>query len=131
MARYFTVEEATALLPEIAPILEEIVDLRGRLEQAEQGLVALHWKARTNGRIGGQGSFGAGQSARTELLAEINARLSRIRELGVEVKDPTTGLIDFPAYRGGRVVYLCWKLGEPTIAYWHDLDAGFAGRQPL
>ena len=131
MPRYFTVEEASALLPEITPILEQIVDLRARLQRAEQDLVSLHWKARANGRVSQEGSFGAGQATRAELLSQINARAARLQELGVELKDPSIGLVDFPSEREGRVVYLCWKLGEPAIGYWHDLDTGFAGRQPL
>ncbi len=62
---------------------------------------------------------------------ELNAELVRLHELGVELKDPAIGLIDFRSLREGRIIYLCWRLGEPTIAYWHDLDTGFAGRQPL
>ena len=131
MPRYFTLEEATALLPQIRPLLEEIVDLRSRLERAERDLVALHWKARTNGHVGHEGSFTAGQSTRAELLAEINVRMARIQALGVELKDPAVGLIDFPSLREGRVVYLCWRLGEPGIGWWHDVQTGFAGRQPL
>ncbi len=131
MPRYFTLDEATALLPEIAPLLEEIVGLRARLERAERDLVALHWKARTNGHVSHEGSFSSGQSTRAELLAEINARVARIQRLGVELKDPAMGLIDFPSLREDRVVHLCWRLGEPAIAWWHELDTGFAGRQPL
>ena len=131
MPKYFTLDEASALLPTVRPILEEIISLRARLERTERDLVSLHWKARTNGHAEYQGSFGEGQSARTALMAEINAQLVKLHELGVELKDPAIGLIDFPSLREGRVVYLCWRLGEPSIDYWHELDAGFAGRQPL
>jgi hypothetical protein len=131
MPRHFTLDEATALLPTVRPLLEEIINLRARLERTERDLVSLHWKARTNGHASQEGSFGEGSTARTALMAEINSRLNTLRELGVEVKDPATGLIDFPALREGRTVYLCWRLGEPSIDYWHELDTGFGGRQPL
>lgn len=131
MPKYFTLDEATTLLSTLRPILEQIIDLRARLERTERDLVSLHWKARTNGHVDYDGSFGEGQSARSALLAEINALLVQIHELGVELKDPALGLIDFPSLREGRVVYLCWRLGEPEIGYWHETDAGFAGRQPL
>jgi len=131
MARYFTLEEATALLPTIRPILEQIITLRARLERTERDLVSLHWKARTNGHTDYSGSFGEGQETRSALMAEINAELVKIHELGVELKDPALGLIDFPSLRDGRVVYLCWRLGEAAIEYWHETDIGFAGRQPL
>jgi hypothetical protein len=64
-------------------------------------------------------------------MAEINAELLKVQELGVELKDPALGLIDFPSVRDDKIVYLCWRLGELNIAYWHDTDTGFAGRQPL
>jgi hypothetical protein len=131
MARYFTLEEATALLPTLRPILERIISLRARLERTERDLVSLHWKARTNGHAEYQGSFGEGQSARTALMAEINAELVKIHDLGVELKDPALGLVDFPSVRGDKIVYLCWRLGESEIGFWHDTDTGFAGRQPL
>ena len=131
MPKYFTLEEATALLPTLRPILERIIMLRARLERTERDLVSLHWKARTNGHANHEGSFGEGQSARTDLMAEINAELVKIHDLGVELKDPALGLIDFPAMRDGKVVYLCWRLGERAIEYWHDTDTGFSGRQPL
>lgn len=130
MARHFTLEEATALLPEITPMLKEIVTLRARLEQAEQGQASHGSKARTNGHVDPRGAT-AGRSARAELVAAISVRMARLHELGVELKDPRIGLIDFPAWRDDRVVLLCWKLGEPAIAYWHEIDAGYAGRQRL
>jgi hypothetical protein len=131
MPKTFTLAEATALLPTIRPILERIISLRARLERTERDLVSLHWKARTNGHADHQGSFGEGNTARTDLMAEINAELVKIHELGVELKDPGLGLIDFPSIRDGRVVYLCWRLGERSIEYWHETTTGFAGRQPL
>lgn len=131
MPKQFTLDEATALLPTLRPILEEIINLRARLERTERDLVSLHWKARTNGHANHEGSFGEGQSTRTALMAEINALLLKLHELGVELKDPAVGLIDFPSLREGRVVYLCWRLGESAIEYWHETDTGFAGRQPL
>ena len=131
MPKQFTLDEATTLLPTLQPILEEIIDLRARLERVERDLVSLHWRSRTNGHADQQGSFGEGQSTRTALMADINNQLLKIHELGVELKDPATGLVDFPSLRDGRLVYLCWRLGEPSIEYWHEIDTGFAGRQPL
>jgi hypothetical protein len=131
MPRYFALDEATALLPTIRPILERIISLRARLERTERDMVSQHWKARTNGHADHNSSFGEGQSARDDLLAEINAELVKIHDLGVELKDPALGLIDFLSLRDGREIYLCWRLGETSIGYWHDTDTGFAGRQPL
>jgi hypothetical protein len=131
MPSYFALDEATALLPTIRPILERIISLRARLERTERDMVSQHWKARTNGHADHNSSFGEGQSARDDLLAEINAELVKIHDLGVELKDPALGLIDFLSLRDGREIYLCWRLGETSIGYWHDTDTGFAGRQPL
>ncbi len=131
MDRLFTVDEAVALLPEVVPIVAEIVEARAKLERTEQEILALHWKARANGHVKEEGSFATGEASRAELLARVNGQIIRLQELGVELKDPRIGLIDFRSLRDDRVVYLCWKLGEPTVAYWHDLDAGYAGRQPL
>jgi hypothetical protein len=66
-----------------------------------------------------------------ELTRSIREKVRVIHQLGVEVKDLDMGIVDFPSLRDGREVYLCWRVDEPTVAYWHDLDAGFRGRQPL
>ena len=79
----------------------------------------------------GRWLVGEGQEARTGLMAEINAELLKVQEFGVELKDPALGLIDFPSVREDKIVYLCWRLGETEIGYWHDTDTGYASRQPL
>jgi len=65
------------------------------------------------------------------VAADIDACQRELRALGVEVKDYARGLVDFPGERGGRPIYLCWHLGEPSVRFWHEIDAGFAGRQPI
>jgi hypothetical protein len=65
------------------------------------------------------------------LTEAIREDLDQLAEWGIELKDLSTGLVDFPAMREGRIVYLCWRLGELQVAYWHDLETGFGGRQPL
>ena len=86
-------------------------------------------KASGNGH-GSREALGA-QSEAERLVQAIQSRIDRLAEMGVEVKGIDEGLVDFPSEREGRVVYLCWRVGEPDILYWHDLDAGFRGRQPL
>jgi hypothetical protein len=61
----------------------------------------------------------------------LHELLHQVQDMGIQVKDLTIGLVDFAALRGGREVYLCWQYGEEGIQYWHELDAGFAGRQPI
>lgn len=62
---------------------------------------------------------------------ELQSYVDELRALGIEPKDGLNGIIDFPALMDGRRVYLCWQLGEPEVLYWHEIDGGFAGRQPL
>ena len=62
---------------------------------------------------------------------EIDRFEQELADLGIALKDRRLGLVDFPSELGGRQVWLCWRLGEPEVQFWHDLDAGFAGRQPL
>jgi hypothetical protein len=66
-----------------------------------------------------------------EMQTEMNAGIAKVQGMGIEVKDLAIGLIDFRSIREGREVYLCWKLGEEHVSYWHELDTGYAGRQPL
>ena len=130
MAHYFTREEAESLLPQISIVLLQIQDHRKVLQQQEEELDALHAQAMGNGhhlhiRI---------NKLQQELEAQIQTMQSLIDELsnfGCELKDPSIGLIDFLSLRNGREVYLCWHLGEDHINFWHYLDTGFAGRQPL
>ena len=128
MPRLFTLEEATALLPRLR---EEIVALRdGSREVAalRRRLAALERLPKLNGQAAEAQEI---DDRLAGLLRDLGARLEAIRALGVEVKDLEHGLLDFPSLREGRVVYLCWRVDEERIAYWHELDAGFQGRQPL
>jgi hypothetical protein len=126
--KLFTVAEANALLPEIVPILIELRDLKGQLDAAKSTLDRLTPVMRGNGH-GAEAIVLERQLA--DLMVRIVPALKHIAGLGVEIKDLDQGLIDFRSVRDGRIVYLCWRLGEDEIAYWHDLDAGFAGRQPI
>ena len=126
--RLFTVEAANALLPDLIPILEDLRAQKAALDEVRLALGRLTPVMRGNGH----GAAAIDLELRVRDLATgIAAGVRRITEQGVEVKDLNHGLIDFPSRRGDRVVYLCWRLGEGPIAYWHELDAGFAGRQPL
>ena len=128
MARRFTVEEANALLPSIIPRLETLRTLTQRLVAIREELESISPGARLNG--------GASRLLQLEQEAvmrsqEAEAVLKRLADDGVEVKDPLQGLIDFRSLRDGREVYLCWRLGEGRLAYWHELNTGFQGRRPL
>jgi hypothetical protein len=90
----------------------------------------LTLKAAANGNLLEE-EVHATQREAKRLTEEFDKLIAKINDLGCEIKDIEQGLVDFPALREGREVYLCWRLGEEEVAFWHELDAGFGGRQPL
>jgi hypothetical protein len=122
--RTFTLEEANALVPEIAKLIDELIQVRDQLANLGSQLQSLIGHADGNG-----GNKTGSEYALT--LSHFNARLSFFQDLGCELKDLDQGLVDFPSYRDGKLVYLCWKRGEDRVHFWHDIDTGFTGRQPL
>lgn len=130
MPRYFTRDEAEALLPRVEPILLEIQRLRSDIADAEAVLAELQVKAMSNGHSHA-GEIQEAQAESQAALESVRAAIASINAMGIEVKDLDMGLIDFLARRKGRPVYLCWRLGEEGIGWWHTLDSGFAGRRPI
>jgi hypothetical protein len=130
MPTYFTREEAEALLPRVEPILREIQRLRAVTADAETVLAELQARAMSNGHSHA-GEIQRAQAETQAALEAIRSAIASIKALGIEVKDLDMGLIDFLAHRKGRPVYLCWRLGEEGIGWWHTLDSGFAGRRPI
>lgn len=122
--RYFTEGEANALLRELLRDIEDLMAARNRIVEIRPELESGLQKALGNG-----GSQATGELL--SLMRRVKRSVERIQGTGVLVKDLDRGLLDFPAERDGRIIFLCWQYGEPTVAYWHDIDAGFAGRQPL
>lgn len=121
--RHFTVAEANELLETLEPLLLRLREARDELTDAEAHR-ALAEAAPTNG--GGALGVQVG-----EAFLEVRELLARLERIGVVLRDIDRGLIDFPALRDGREVYLCWELGEDQVAFWHETDAGFGGRRPL
>jgi hypothetical protein len=120
--RSYSVEEAEAMLPELRHRLERIRDARqAMLREAE--LVRERVVEDGGGAHAGSGYWEATATLRTEI--------ERLATEGILLRDPETGLVDFPAEREGERVYLCWRLGEDRVGHWHPLDTGFAGRRPL
>jgi hypothetical protein len=130
MALYFTREEAEALLPQITVVLLKIQEHRQAMQHAEEELGALRAQSLNNGHHLHE-RIERLQKALVEQIESLQTLARELRQFGCELKDPDTGLIDFLSLRGGREIYLCWRLGEERINYWHYLDTGFAGRQPL
>lgn len=121
--KLYTVAEANALLPKLVPLLERVRDTQKKL--AEDETVALvREKAAQNG---------GGQPGRhlAELTRTLEADLKQLQEWSIVLRDPSIGLIDFLHQRGNQVVFLCWKLGEAKVEWWHPIETGIAGRQRL
>jgi hypothetical protein len=130
--RTFTREEAEALLPEVDRLLGSAQELADQLTNAEQDAQAAQWKLRSNGQVQAQPPGEVPATTRRAIGQQLRTLLEQIQRMGVVVRDVRSGLIDFPSVREGRIVNLCWRRGEPLeIRWWHELEAGFAGRQPL
>jgi len=127
----FTLEQAQARLPQVRDELLAMQTVKRELDGLREQLAHVAESSVGNGHVKDENAL-AGQRRRAEeLVDQLNERLLRINGWGVELKGVDEGLIDFPSDRDGRVVYLCWRLGEGAITWWHEIDDGFAGRQPL
>lgn len=131
MPRYFTLDEARETLATIRPLMEEVRRRKLMFDTVQAEVEALQ------GRVTGDGD---GQEAERltqhrmalqELGRAMAVDVGRVLELGVQVKDLARGMVDFRTERAGKDVYLCWQVGEDDIGWWHELEAGFAGRRPL
>jgi hypothetical protein len=133
--KYFTVAEANATLPLVRAIVRDVTELARDLKERQdrlnrvyvagkEGVDEAHREELQHLKAQAQAEFERGQERMREYVKELQG-------LGVELKDYMTGLIDFPSRRDDRDVYLCWRLGEPEVAHWHELDAGFQGRRKL
>ncbi len=131
MPKLFTLDEADRLLPWLRERLTKLLEAQRQLEPVMTELRQFMEKARHNGG-GHKGWELAGREGELRKLSTAYEGLvQEISNRGVLIKDPSIGLVDFPTRRDGREVYLCWRLGEDRVAYWHEVDAGVAGRQPL
>jgi len=124
--KIFTVQEANALLPNVRIIL-------ARIQRAHRRLTHYRNEVKKASEAAEQGGGGIAEGAAyASVLTELTLQLAELEGLGVQLKDFERGLIDFPSLREGRVVLLCWQMGEgDELEWWHDVDAGFAGRTPL
>lgn len=123
----FTVDQANRTLPLVRRIVEDIVREHRRWQEAVvelEHLVGVHAEMPDP-----RGSVIEKRIRRS--AQEIDAFQAELEGLGIQLKDRRIGLIDFPSEQDGRPMLLCWQLGEPSVQYWHDIDSGYAGRQPL
>jgi hypothetical protein len=124
--KIFTVEEANALLPQVRVIV-------GKIQRTHRKIARYRDDAKKAAEGAEQGGGGMPEGiAYAVLLTNLKTQITALESLGVQLKDFERGLVDFPSLRHGRVVLLCWQLGEgDELEWWHDVDAGFAGRTPL
>ncbi len=129
--KYFTAVEANATLPlvraiagDIAELAQDLRERHGRLTRIPPSSRKALTEAHREELLLAEAELERGQERMHELEKELG-------QLGVELKDYFTGLLDFPCLMNGREVLLCWRLGEPEVAHWHELEDGFAGRQKL
>lgn len=127
----FTLEEAEALLPQVRETLLAMQEAKRELDALRVELAGAIEKSGGNGHMRDEESLARKRERAEALVAQLNEALQRFTAWGVELKGVDEGLVDFPCERDGRIVYLCWRLGEDRIAWWHDIESGFAGRQPL
>lgn len=130
--KYFTVAEANAMLPLVRAIVDDIVTLYNDVQERRERLAKVR---QAHGHRRDDDSYDEEVQQIEDEIEKDYDRLNEfgdeLRRLGVELKDPVSGLIDFLTQIDGREAYLCWKLGEGEITFWHELNAGFGGRQSL
>ena len=124
MPQYFTLPEANEALKIIRPLMDEVQVIRQKiLENQPEAWPAIEKSAGNGGN--------RALSNLVEDFEKLDALVHQIQDTGAQIKDINTGLLDFSAQKNGREVYLCWQHGEDDIQYWHEIEAGFAGRQPI
>ena len=124
MPQYFTLEEANRTLKVIRPLMDEVQAIRQKILTNQPEAWPAIEKSAGNG----------GNRALSNMVQDfekLDALIHQIQDTGAQIKDINTGLLDFSALKEGREVYLCWQYGEDDIAFWHEIEAGFAGRQPI
>jgi hypothetical protein len=122
--KLFSIEEANAVLPLLRQCLERMAEARRTIHRLSPEIR----RAQEHADVGGGSEIGA---VYIEQVIRLQREAQKIQSVGVLVKDYDLGLCDFPHDHNGQVVYLCWRLDEEQIGWWHEVDAGFAGRQPL
>ena len=132
MSKRFTLAEAESLIPNVDRLLRQAVELKSGYANAARKMDSFQERiALMGGVIVDRGKVQEARDRRDDAAASLRSLIEQVQELGCLIKDLDIGLVDFPTTFRGREVYLCWKLGEPSIAYWHGVDEGFAGRKAI
>jgi hypothetical protein len=129
--RFFTAAEANAMLPLVRAVLKDVTELARDLRDRHERLARIAQEPRHSPTAAHQEELLLVESELKRGQDQLREYERELSALGVELKDYFTGLIDFPCWMNGREVYLCWRLGESEVSHWHEVEAGFAGRQKL
>lgn len=130
--RYFTLRDAEAVLPEVEKAVRAALELKRFYEEAEQVLQDEASRIQmSGGAMVNSARLTAEKSRRDTCVNQLKQSIEHIHSHGCEVKDLDIGLLDFRTFYRGQEVYLCWKLGEQGITWWHGLEEGFRGRRPI
>jgi hypothetical protein len=124
MPRYFTLQQANEALASIRPLMEEVQSIRQEILKYQPEIWSVMEKSAGNG---GNPTL----SRMVKTFDRLDELIHKVQDAGALIKDINIGLLDFPALRNGREVYLCWKYGEGDIEFWHEIEDGFAGRQTI
>ncbi len=130
--RTYTLEEANAALPDVRRLVGQIVELAHLLpELQDQARIHAYRSSRADGGEGASEELELSRSALRDAELGLQRAMGELEGLGVQLKDPQQGLIDFLSYRDGELVELCWRVGEDAVSHWHRIGEGFAGRKPV
>jgi hypothetical protein len=128
VARFYDIDEANARLPELRPVLEQLRTDREAVAQQQRELLRLR---RTDGSQEHAAELGKRESQLRELIERMAKAVRQLDDWDIALRDIPSGLIDFPALASGRPIWLCWRLGEADVGWWHEPDTGFSDRRPL
>ncbi len=128
MARYYRLDEANERLAELRPMLEKLRDDRNAVAELQQKIRDVR---SNNGSADHAAEIGRIEDEMRKIVGEMKDAVDQVDEWGVALRDIGTGLIDFPALANGRPIWLCWRLGEGDIGWWHEADSGFDSRRRL
>ena len=132
MAKRFTLAEAQALVPHVDRLLREAIALKAEYDEAEGAMQKFTQRVMMMGGVSVDRERAIDiRSRREDAGGKLRGAIEQVQELGCLIKDLDTGLVDFPTTFRGEEVYLCWKLGETAIEFWHGVDEGFGGRKAI
>jgi hypothetical protein len=129
--KVFSLQEASELLPELTELLRTIRHSHGRVLSLRDRISVLDLIGATEPRSPEHREYVERKLEFDSQVSRFNGRLRRVQEIGCIVKDVHQGLVDFYCVHDGRLIFLCWMLGEKEIGYWHEIDSGFTGRRPV